>query len=445
MAKIRRNYRGGAVATTTSSAVASTGTTTFTIAANTGWPSGSAPFFVVLEPGTANEEKILVTRAGESDSTLSVYATPNVDANRGLDGTVAVAHSSGSTVYPVFTAQDADEANEMSSVLTTKGDLLTHGASTFARVAAGTNNHVLIADSAQSSGIKWGQVQTAGIADVAVTSAKLASSAVGSTVLADGAVTTAKIADSNVTTAKIADSNVTTAKINDGAVATAKINDGAVTTAKIANSNVTTEKIADGSVTAEKIAGGAIPSGVPTGMIAPFAGASSPSGWLLCQGQSVSRTTYADLFTALGGVSSPYGGVTSTNFNVPDLRTRVPVGLFSTDTDTDPSATDNRLNSLGKTGGEKTHTLTQAQLPSHTHTVGRGASFGTSRVGSAASGGFRGDVVTGYDPTFALQNLSSGSEDMPGTAHNHSVTGGGSGNAHNILQPYLVVNYIIKT
>lgn len=206
MAKTRRNYTGGAAATTTVGIIGSSGTTSFSVTSSTGWPYGSAPFFVVVEPGTANEEKLLVTRTGSSDTSLNVYSTPTVDANRGLDGTVAAAHAAGSAIYPVFTALDADEANELASTLTSKGDLLTHGASTFARVGVGSNNHVLVADSAQSAGLKWAQV--------------------GSDNLASDAVTTAKILDANVTANKLASNAVTTAKIGDGQVTAAKIASG---------------------------------------------------------------------------------------------------------------------------------------------------------------------------------------------------------------------------
>ena len=155
MAKIRKSYLGAAASTTTSTAIASSGTTTFNITAYTGWPYGTPPFFVVLEPGTANEEKVLVTRSGASDLTVSVYTVPSVAANRGLDGTSAVAHASGSTTFPVFTATEADEANELVSTMTTKGDLLSHGTSTFARLGVGTNGYMLKADSTQSTGLVW--------------------------------------------------------------------------------------------------------------------------------------------------------------------------------------------------------------------------------------------------------------------------------------------------
>jgi hypothetical protein len=184
MAKIRKSYLGAAASTTTSTAIASSGTNTFNISAYTGWPYGAAPYFVVLEPGTANEEKVLVTRAGATDLTVSFYTVPSVAANRGLDGTSAVAHASGSTTFPVFTATEADEANELVSTMTTKGDLLSHGTSTFARLGVGTDTYVLKADSSQATGLVWGQVAAGG--------------------LATDAVTTVKILDLNVTQAKLA-------------------------------------------------------------------------------------------------------------------------------------------------------------------------------------------------------------------------------------------------
>lgn len=151
MAATRRAYTGGATSTTTTSAIASSGTTSFTITAYTGWPYGSDPFHVVVEPGTASEEKILVTRTGSTDTTINIAS----DSERGQDGTSAVAHSSGSTVFPVFTALDADEANELTSSWSTKGDLVSYGSSTFETLGVGSDGQVLVADSGETSGLKW--------------------------------------------------------------------------------------------------------------------------------------------------------------------------------------------------------------------------------------------------------------------------------------------------
>lgn len=140
---VRRQYKGSAVTTTTTNSL-STVDTSVTIASNTGWPTGAQPFYVVISPGTSSEEKCRATISG---STLTL--------TRGQDDTSAQTHSSGSTIYPVFVAVDADEANLIASKMTTKGDLLTTDGSDINRLGVGTNGHVLQADSAATNGVKW--------------------------------------------------------------------------------------------------------------------------------------------------------------------------------------------------------------------------------------------------------------------------------------------------
>jgi len=199
MAKTRRAYTGGAVETTTTSSIAASGTTTFTVSAATGWPYGTDPYHVVLSPGTASEEKVLVTRTGSSDTTINIAS----DAKRGQDGTSAVSHDTGATIHPVFTAVDADEANELTSMYEAKGDIISHGTSTFSRLAVGTNDYVLQADSSAASGLAWGQVNAAGIAADAVNGTKIADNSIDSEHYVDGSIDTAHIADTQVTYAKL--------------------------------------------------------------------------------------------------------------------------------------------------------------------------------------------------------------------------------------------------
>jgi len=190
MAKTRRAYEGAGASTTLNGGFAA-GATTLSIAAATGWPYGSDPFFIVVEPGTANEEKLLVTRANSGDLNLTV------SGSRGADGTTDVTHADGSSVYPVFTATDADEANELTSTWTTKGDIVTHGAATFERLPVGTDGYVLTADSAASGGLAWGQVGTDQIATNAITADKIAADQVGSSELDSTGVSAGTYGDSD--------------------------------------------------------------------------------------------------------------------------------------------------------------------------------------------------------------------------------------------------------
>jgi hypothetical protein len=147
----RRQYKGAAASTTTTNALTSADTSV-TLAATTGWPSTAAvPFYVVIDPGTSSEEKCSATISG---STLTL--------TRGQDDTTGVAHSSGATIYPVFSADDADEANLMASTMTTKGDLLVTTGSAFNRLSVGGNGSILNADSTATNGVAWLAAGTSG-------------------------------------------------------------------------------------------------------------------------------------------------------------------------------------------------------------------------------------------------------------------------------------------
>jgi len=150
----RRQYKGAAASTTITAALTNVATTA-TLTANTGWPStASVPFNVVIDPGTSSEEKCSVTISG-----LTLTLT------RGVDDTTAVAHASGATIYPVFSADEADEANQFASTMTTRGDLLTMGTGpTVARIAVGAASTILRSDGTDAA---WASLSTAGIAALA--------------------------------------------------------------------------------------------------------------------------------------------------------------------------------------------------------------------------------------------------------------------------------------
>lgn len=249
---------------------------------------------------------------------------------------------------------------------------------------------------------------------------------------------------------------------------------------------------------------------IPAGLVQAYAGSAAPSGWLLCDGSIVSRTTYAALFTAIG---TAYGaGDGSTTFGLPDLRGRVIVGKAASGT----------FVTLGATGGEETHVLLTAEMAGHTHTftgtalgthqhvstaVFTGSAMGTHQhvstaafTGSALAGHAHGSFSTTPSVRYAnnatrtagsaiisnVGELSGGTDPNTGTPNTTSVSAGtpagtvamtnpsvsagtpagtvamtnpsvsagtpagtnsttGSDTAHNNLQPYSVLNHVIKT
>lgn len=152
---------------------------------------------------------------------------------------------------------------------------------------------------------------------------------------------------------------------------------------------------------------------LPIGSIVAFASDTIPNGWLLCDGSVVSRTTYSELFNAIGlnYVEDGVEWLDEERFPLPNAKGRTLVGKDSTDTD---------FNTLGKTAGEKTHTLTKSELPK----IDIQTKFASSSGGDGS--GLVYGTSTGSSPNNLVYNVNYGSQ------------------AHNNLQPYLAENFIIK-
>ena len=146
---------------------------------------------------------------------------------------------------------------------------------------------------------------------------------------------------------------------------------------------------------------------LPIGAILPFSGDVIPNGWLLCDGSVIEQEDYPELFEVLAG---NYGIISREEIRLPDLRGKVTIGKDSTDTDFD---------TLGNTGGEKTHNLTIDEMPSHNHEV---------YLDNQGTGGKWGPLGTVQQTTEVYTTTNNVGNNQP----------------HNNLQPYIVTNFIIK-
>jgi len=274
-----------------------------------------------------------------------------------------------------------------------------------------------------AEGLIDGSLSTSMLADTSVTTNKIGSSQVTTAKVADANITTAKIADANVTTAKIADGSVTGAKIAANAITTDKIADGAITVGDIGNGQVNSDKIADGSVTSldisdgtvntvdlannavttAKVADGAIDyaklaaavqqSLTPVGTILPYAGDNAPTGWLLCTGTTVSRSTYSALYSIVGNRFG-YGDNSST-FHLPDFRGRFLRGRDG-GANHDPDRASRTAMATGGNTGDAVGSIQADQFRSHTHPYldiyySENGGTGTSYVNGKGSGETDGD------------------------------------------------------
>ncbi len=140
----------------------------------------------------------------------------------------------------------------------------------------------------------------------------------------------------------------------------------------------------------------------------------APRGWALCDGQLLPINQNQALFSLLG---TTFGGNGQTNFALPDLRARTPIHVGSGHT-------------LGERGGEQAHTLSIAEVPTHTHVANASSSVGNAVIPT--------NTVLG-----SPLNLSYRPPDSLTTLHPSTVTNVGGSQAHLNMQPYLTLSFCI--
>jgi microcystin-dependent protein len=192
------------------------------------------------------------------------------------------------------------------------------------------------------------------------------------------------------------------------------------------------------------------------GEIYMYAGSTAPTGFIICDGSAISRATYSELFDVIG---TTYGtGDGSTTFNLPDLSGRVVIGVSSN-------------YSIGNIGGEEAHSLTVNEMPSHTHKIAPHTHENTITVTTpklshsitqptftyaAPSGNSKTIGSGGYKTTTSTNATRSANVAISNhTASACTKSGGvldcaafdtgsaGSGQAHDNMQPFVTINYII--
>lgn len=321
---------------------------------------------------------------------------------------------------------------------------------------ASTADYIAVTDNTAGVGSLYPLLTNANSGDVLVNT----SSAVLTFVPSTGTLSATKFSGSGASLTSLSASNISSGTL---AIANGGTNNQAIPTAGGVAYGTGTKYAVTGAGTSGQvlISQGSSPpiwstlSAIPTGTVQMFAGTTIPTGWLECDGSTVSSTNYLSLHSVISNTygGSAYTGAAGLSFQLPDMRSRFPLA-YGSGTNLTPRTT------MGQKLGAETHTLTSGQMPQHSHSFTPAGTLDTKGSHShsstnnvlvympALNGGANlnpGNSFQHYNMSVVMNNAGDHSHSFTGTGGTTGTTPSSPNTSVDHMNPFFVIKFIIKT